>query len=122
MDHAMAALDQGRSAEAEPDERGDDCRASSGTMVPRVDRDRCDGKGACLTVCPFGVFEVRAIDEVDFVRLSFFGRGRSREHGRRTAYTPRASECHACSRCVEACPEQAIELIALAPTVTSSSA
>jgi len=35
MDHAMAALDQGRSAEAEPDERGDDCRASSGTMVPQ---------------------------------------------------------------------------------------
>jgi 4Fe-4S ferredoxin len=93
----------------------DDCSLGPGRMVPRIDRDRCEGKGECLDVCPYGVFQVRPIDEVDFVRLSFFGRLRSRAHGRMTAYTPRASECHACGLCVASCPEQAIELMAIAP-------
>ena len=92
-----------------------ECRTAAGTMMPRVDHDRCEGKGKCVEVCPFGVFEVRTIDEPDFVRLSFFGRLKSRAHGRQTAYTPRAADCHACGLCVEACPEQAIELVAIAP-------
>ena len=98
----------------------DGCRTVPGTMVPRIDRDRCEGKAECLDVCPYGVFEVRRIDDADFVRLSFFGRLKSRAHDRMTAYTPRASECHACGLCVEACPEQAIELVAIAPSVTTS--
>jgi 4Fe-4S ferredoxin len=107
--------DKARRAARDPRRPGDECRAEPGTMVPRIDRDRCEGKGECLDVCPYGVFEVREIDDADFVRLSFFGRLRSRAHGRQTAYTPRARECHACGLCVVACPEQAIELVAIAP-------
>jgi NAD-dependent dihydropyrimidine dehydrogenase PreA subunit len=112
--------DKARRAARHPDRPGDDCRAAPGTMVPRIDRDRCEGKADCLDVCPYDVFEVRQIDEADFVRLSFFGRLRSRAHGRMTAYTPGAADCHACGLCVVACPEQAIELVAIAPTAAAT--
>ncbi len=102
--------------------RGDDCRAGPGSMVPHVDLDRCEGKGACVAACPYDVFEVRKIDDADFVRLSFFGRVRSRAHGRLTAYTPRAAECHACGLCVSSCPEGAIDLLAIAPMKAAAAA
>ena len=35
-------------------------------------------------------------DDADFAALSFIGRLKSRAHGRQTAYTPKADECHAC--------------------------
>ncbi len=90
-------------------------------MVPRIDRNRCEGKAECLDVCPYDVFEVRKIDDADFERLSFFGRLRSRAHGKLTAYTPGAADCHACGLCVVACPEKAIELVAIAPHVDEAS-
>jgi 4Fe-4S ferredoxin len=99
-------------------DEGDNCRTRPGTMMPRIARDSCEGAGKCVDVCPHDVFEVRVIDEADFERLSFFGRVRSRAHGRRTAYTPRAADCHACGLCVAACPEQAIEMVAIAPVVS----
>jgi len=50
------------------------------------------------------------MDEADFRALSFFGRLKSRAHGKQTAYTPRADDCRACGLCVVACPENAITL------------
>jgi len=78
---------------------------------PVVDHSRCEGKGECLAVCPFHVFEVRRIDEGDFAELSWVGRLKSRAHGRRTAYTPRLEQCKVCGLCVSACPEKAIRLV-----------
>jgi NAD-dependent dihydropyrimidine dehydrogenase PreA subunit len=75
-----------------------------------VDRERCEGKRDCVEVCPYGVFEVQRITDVDFAKLSFFGRLKSRAHGRKTAYTPLADACQACGLCVVACPEHAIVL------------
>jgi NAD-dependent dihydropyrimidine dehydrogenase PreA subunit len=104
-----------RWAAKHPDRPGEDCRAQPGTMVPRVDANRCEGKGDCVDVCPYDVFVVRTIDDADFAKLSFFGKLKSRAHRRQTAYTPGAAECHACGLCVVACPERAIELVAIRP-------
>ena len=87
-----------------------DCKAAPGEFAPVVDRARCEGKAECVDVCPYGVFEVRRIDDDDFARLGVFAKLKSLVHGRQTAYTPRASACQACGKCVAACPEKAIKL------------
>ena len=83
---------------------------SAGVFYPLVDRARCEGKAECVSVCPFDVFQVAKISTADFQALSFLGRLKSRVHGGRTAYTPNAELCQACSLCVKSCPEQAISL------------
>jgi 4Fe-4S ferredoxin len=90
--------------------RATDCRAGPGEFAPVVDRGKCEGKAECVEVCPYHVFEVRRIDEADFAQLGLFAKLKSVAHGRKTAYTPQASACQACGKCVEACPEHAIKL------------
>jgi NAD-dependent dihydropyrimidine dehydrogenase PreA subunit len=103
--------DKARRAAADPKRPGEQCKAAPGSYVPAIDRNRCEGKRDCVAVCPYGVFEVRSIDDADFARLSFIGKLKSRAHGRQSAYTPNAAACHACGLCVVACPEHAIELV-----------
>jgi NAD-dependent dihydropyrimidine dehydrogenase PreA subunit len=87
-----------------------ECRQPAGAFHPVVDRAKCEGKSDCTVACPYDVFEVRRIDDGDFAKLSFFSKLKSRAHGRKTAYTPRAEACRACGLCVSACPERAIRL------------
>jgi NAD-dependent dihydropyrimidine dehydrogenase PreA subunit len=87
-----------------------ECRAEPGELAPVVDRAKCEGKAECAEVCPYNVFEVRRIEDADFAALGVFAKLKSLAHGRKTAYTPRASDCQACGKCVEACPEKAIKL------------
>jgi NAD-dependent dihydropyrimidine dehydrogenase PreA subunit len=87
-----------------------ECKATPGTFVPVVDRARCEGKAECVEVCPYRVFEVRRMDDADFAKLGLFAKLKSMAHGRQTAYTPRASACQTCGKCVVACPEKAITL------------
>jgi NAD-dependent dihydropyrimidine dehydrogenase PreA subunit len=87
-----------------------ECKQPAGAFEPVVDRGRCEGKRDCEAVCPYGVFEVRRIDDEDFARLSFLQKMKSRAHGRLSAYTPKADACRACGQCVDACPEKAIRL------------
>jgi NAD-dependent dihydropyrimidine dehydrogenase PreA subunit len=87
-----------------------DCRAEPGEFAPLIDRSRCEGKAECVAVCPYDVFEVRRMDHADFVRLGALAKLKSTVHGRMTAYTPRASACQSCGKCVAACPEDAIRL------------
>jgi NAD-dependent dihydropyrimidine dehydrogenase PreA subunit len=94
------------------DPRREQCRGEPGKLRPVVDRGRCEGKRACVDVCPYDVFEVRRIDDADFARLSILGRLKSLAHRRQSAYTPRADACQACGLCVSACPEKAILLVA----------
>ena len=87
------------------------CSAEPAVFFPVIDRNRCEGKGECVRVCPHGVFEVRTIDAEDHDALSFMGRIRSAMHGRKSAYTPNAASCQACGACVDTCPEEAITLV-----------
>jgi 4Fe-4S ferredoxin len=87
-----------------------DCKSAPGVFAPVVDRAKCEGKSECVEVCPFKVFEIRRIEDVEFAKLGVFAKLKSVAHGRKTAYTPRASACEACGKCVEACPEKAIKL------------
>ena len=108
-------VEKTRRAAAHPDRPGEVCRAAPGAWVPVVDRGRCEGKGDCTQVCPYDVFEVRRMTDADFAALSWLGRVKSRIHGRKTAYTPRADACLACRLCVVACPEHAVTLVQRAP-------
>jgi 4Fe-4S ferredoxin len=103
--------EKARRAAAHPDRPGEECRAAPGVFHPVVDRARCEGKHDCVDVCPYGVFEVRRIDDADFSRLSLLGKVKSMAHGRKTAYTPAADHCRACGLCVVACPEKAVTLV-----------
>ena len=109
--NAAFNAEKSRLAARDPDRPGEKCLAEPGSFKPVVDRNRCEGKYDCVEVCPYDVFEVRKIDDTDFAKLSFFGKLKSRIHGRLTAYTPRDLACHACGLCVVACPESAIELV-----------
>jgi 4Fe-4S ferredoxin len=92
-----------------------ECRAEAGVFAPQVDRSRCEGKADCVEVCPYDVFEVRRMDDADFAQLGLLGKLKSLAHRRQTAYTPRASACQACGKCVAACPEKAIKLARVQP-------
>jgi NAD-dependent dihydropyrimidine dehydrogenase PreA subunit len=106
--------EKARRAAAHPERSGEQCRATPEQFVPVVDRSRCEGKSDCVEVCPYDVFEVRRMDDVDFVTLGLFGKLKSVAHRRRTAYTPRAAACQACGLCVVSCPEKAIRLVEVA--------
>src|SRR5262245_15435230 len=90
---------------------GEECGAEPGAYEPQVDRTRCEGKADCVAVCPYGVFEVRKIDEAEYRALRRRARFKLWVHGKRTAYTPRLDACQACGLCVVACPERAITLV-----------
>jgi NAD-dependent dihydropyrimidine dehydrogenase PreA subunit len=87
-----------------------ECRAGPGEFVPLVNRAKCEGKADCVEVCPYGVFEVRRMEDPDFAALGLLAKLKSVAHGRKTAYTPHASACQSCGKCVTACPEKAIKL------------
>lgn len=87
-----------------------DC-GETGRVAPAIDRNRCEAKGDCVRVCPYGVFEVRRLASPERSALSFTGCLRSFFHGYEQAFAVRADQCHACGLCVTACPEAAIELV-----------
>lgn len=92
------------------------CKAEAGAVMPVIDRNRCEAKADCVAVCPYDVFELRTLSADERASLSFLGRLRVRVHGGRQAFAVRADACHACGKCVSACPERAITL----KTISSS--
>jgi 4Fe-4S ferredoxin len=93
-----------------PQRPGEQCKADIGTFAPVVHRARCEGKGDCVEVCPYGVFVVQVMSEGEYQELPLLSRFKSWAHGKKTAYTPNAKACQACGLCVVACPEKAITL------------
>ena len=86
------------------------CKGEPGRVAPIVDRNKCEGKEDCVTVCPYDVFEIRDLDPADKADLSMIGRLKAWAHGNRQAFVVRPSECHACGLCITACPENARRL------------
>ena len=86
-----------------------------GRFMPHIDRNRCEGKGECLAVCPFNVFSLGQLPPEDRKALSLFGKLRGMAHGWEQAFTPNADACEACGHCVRACPERAITLVRVVP-------
>jgi NAD-dependent dihydropyrimidine dehydrogenase PreA subunit len=78
---------------------------------PVVDHGRCEAKRDCVQICPYGVFEVRRMDQDDFTTLGLLGKLRTTAHRRMTAYPVNAEQCHECGLCVSVCPEDAITLV-----------
>ncbi len=113
--------EKARRAARDPNRPGEECRAEEGAYEPVVDRSKCEGKSDCVDVCPYGVFEVRRMEDGDFDALGFFARMKSRAHGRKTAYTPHVDRCKACGLCVVACPEDAIKLVRISDGLPSES-
>lgn len=87
-----------------------DCRQPPGLFEPVVNRNRCEGKGDCVIVCPCDVFELGVLPVEQRGELSLTGRLKGWAHGWKTAFTPHAEACQACGHCVKACPEHAITL------------
>jgi len=104
-----------RRAAADPRRPGAVCRAPQLAFTPVVDHARCEGKGDCVEVCPYDVFDVGTIREEDYRALPLMARFKVKVHGMKTSYTPRADQCLACGLCVVACPEGAIRLVARQP-------
>lgn len=88
----------------------DDCK-QKGLLIPRIDRNKCEGKADCERVCPYDVFDMGKLDEAQRAELSSPGRIKSFFHGYKQAFATRATECHGCGLCVTACPEKAITLV-----------
>ncbi|WP_331176417.1 ATP-binding protein [Roseateles sp.] len=82
-----------------------------GRFMPHIDRNRCEGKGDCVAVCPFNVFTLGNLPSEQRRALSLFGKLRGMAHGWEQAFTPNAGSCEACGHCVSACPERAITLV-----------
>jgi NAD-dependent dihydropyrimidine dehydrogenase PreA subunit len=77
---------------------------------PVVDPARCEGKAACVAVCPMDVFEIVRIPAETFKTLPLFGKFKVWAHGMKTAATPNVAACESCGHCLAACPERAIRL------------
>lgn len=94
---------------------GEGCRQPPGRLVPLIDRNRCEGKGDCVAVCPHEVFEIGVLPRDERSDLRLVGKLKGMVHGWRQAFTPNADACRACGHCVTACPERAITLVRREP-------
>jgi NAD-dependent dihydropyrimidine dehydrogenase PreA subunit len=75
-----------------------------------IDRNRCEGKAECVTVCPTDVFGVGTLPSTERNDLSFAGRIKGFVHRWQQALLINPDACEGCAKCVAACPEQAITL------------
>ena len=87
------------------------CKQESGTFVPVIDRNRCEGKGECVRVCPVGLFKVDFLPAEMRTSLTIKGKIKGFAHRWRQALLVNAEACEACGLCIKACPEDAITLV-----------
>lgn len=92
-----------------------DCKREPGVVAPEIDPNRCEGKAACVEVCPYDVFVMGRLPPDRRGGLTLRGKIKGFAHGWKQAFPVNADQCHACGLCVAACPENAIVLRAVAP-------
>jgi NAD-dependent dihydropyrimidine dehydrogenase PreA subunit len=88
-----------------------DCAPVAGRVMPVIDLAACEGKGDCERVCPFDVFAVVEVPPAERRTRRLRARVKLWVHGNRQAVVANPDACHACGRCVTACPEDAIRLV-----------
>lgn len=86
------------------------CKQPAGKFAPDINRNRCEGKGDCVEVCPKNVFVLGVLPEAERNGLSWIGKLKGFTHGWKQAFMPNVQSCEACGLCVSACPEKAITL------------
>jgi 4Fe-4S ferredoxin len=86
------------------------CKQAPGAFAPVIDRNRCEGKGDCVAVCPKNVFVLGVLPAAERGSLSLLGKVKGFAHGWKQAFMPNVGACEACALCVAACPEDAITL------------
>ncbi|MCY4744525.1 ferredoxin family protein [Pelomonas sp. UHG3] len=91
---------------------GTNAIAAPQRWLPHIDRNRCEGAGDCVVACPQGVLALGTLGLFDRRALSLSGQLRGWAHDWRQAFAVQPQDCHACGRCVGACPERAITLVA----------
>ena len=62
------------------------CKQPAGVVAPVIDSARCEGKADCLRVCPYDVFEVRALSGDERRALPLVSRFKIWAHGGRQAF------------------------------------
>ncbi|HEX7812372.1 MAG TPA: 4Fe-4S dicluster domain-containing protein [Burkholderiales bacterium] len=87
-----------------------DCKQEPGVFMPVIDRNRCEGKEACVKACPYDVFTMGTVLPEQRKGLSLRGKLKGYAHRWQQAFATNADACHACGLCVAACPEKAITL------------
>ena len=87
-----------------------DCKQPPGIFAPVVDRNRCEGKTACVAACPYDVFTMGTLPPAERRGLTWLGKLKGFGHRWQQAFATDAAACHACGLCVAACPEKAITL------------
>ncbi len=74
----------------------------------KVDPLRCEGKKTCAQVCPEGVFRLEkaptSLPITTLVKVFV--------HGGKQAVVINEAACTACMKCVDVCPEDAIQVTA----------
>jgi NAD-dependent dihydropyrimidine dehydrogenase PreA subunit len=98
------------SMSATPSHDAPDCGQPAGVFEPVIDRNRCEGAGDCVRVCPYGVFDLGKLLPAQRSGLSIRGRVKGFVHRWNQSFAVHADACHACGLCVKACPEDAITL------------
>jgi 4Fe-4S ferredoxin len=93
-----------------PSSTAAECRHAARVFEPVIDPNRCEGKAACVAVCPYDVFVVRRFERNELPHLGLAGTLKWWVHGGQQADPVRADQCHGCGLCVSACPESAITL------------
>lgn len=88
-----------------------ECKYDAGIMIPIVNKSKCEAKDKCTAVCPYNVFELRSVPSEDKIGLNFLVKLKIKAHGNKQAYVVNGNDCHACSDCIQACPEHAIKLV-----------
>jgi hypothetical protein len=49
------------------------CKQAPGTFAPAIDRNRCEGKAECVSVCPKTVFAIDVLSKSERRKLSVLG-------------------------------------------------
>ncbi|OUS25545.1 hypothetical protein A9Q99_21020 [Gammaproteobacteria bacterium 45_16_T64] len=87
------------------------CERQSGNLAPKININRCEGKGPCVSACPYDVLEMGVLTTQDRRRLSLVGKVKAFVHGGKQARVVLPDACRGCNLCVTECPEDAIELV-----------